>query len=307
MTWPAALPASRVPDLRDAPSLRWGVVGTGWIAERFVGALQKLTPQQVVAVGSRTAASAQEFAGRFGLPHAHGSYEDLVADPEVDVVYVATPHNAHRPHARLALEAGKHLLIEKPITLNAAEARELGDLAAARGLFCAQGRWSLFLPKFDVIRQLLDDGALGDVSAVQADHGDWFAPDHRIQRHDLAGGPLLDLGTYPLALTGWVLGEPTEVVARGRQAPSGVNGQVGALLGYPSGAQALVQTTILTRTPPQAVIAGPDATLIIPGAYRPGPFALVGPDERRLEHAEPAIDFAGLAYEAAETARRIVA
>jgi predicted dehydrogenase len=287
--------------------LRWGVIGPGWIAERFVAALHKLTRQSVVAVGSRNLGAARAFADRFALPHAHGSYADLVADAEVDVVYVATPHNAHLPHARLALEAGKHVLIEKPITLNAAEARELADLAAARGLFCAEALWSLFLPKFDVVRQLLDDGVLGGISAVQADHGDWFAPDHRIQRHDLAGGPLLDLGTYPLALTGWVLGDPTEVVARGRPAPSGVNGQVGALMSYPSGAQALVHTTILTRTPTSAVIAGTEATLTIPAAYRPGPFTLVGREERRLDHTEPAIDFDGLAYEAAETARRIVA
>ena len=307
MSFPRTLPTARVPDPAAAPSLRWGVIGTGWIAERFVAALQQHTRQRVVAVGSRRVGTARAFADRFTLPHAHGSYADLVADAEVDVVYVATPHNAHSPHARLALEAGKHVLIEKPITLNAAEARELAGLAAARGLFCAEALWSLYLPKFDVVRQLLDDATLGDISAVHADHGGWFAPDHRIQRHDLAGGPLLDLGTYPLALTGWVLGEPTEVVARGRQAPSGVNGQVGALLDYAGGAQALVHTTILTGTPTQAVIAGTEATLTIPGAYRPGPFTLVGPDGQRLEHTEPAIDFDGLAYQAAEVARRIVA
>ena len=307
MSFPVALPTSRVADPAEAPGLRWGMIGTGWIAERFVAALQRLTRQQVVAVGSRNVGTARAFAERFGLPRAHGSYADLVGDPEVDVVYVATPHNAHLPHARLALEAGKHVLVEKPITLNAPEARELADLAAARGLFCAEALWSLFLPKFDVLRQLLDDGALGEISAVQADHGAWFAPDHRIQRHDLAGGPLLDLGTYPLALTGWVLGEPSEVIARGEQAPSGVNGQVGALLGYAGGAQALVHTSILARTPTSAVIAGTEASLIVPNAYRPGPFTLVGADGGRLEHTEPDLDFDGLAYEAAETARRIVA
>jgi predicted dehydrogenase len=308
VTWPAALPASRVPDLRDAPALRWGVIGTGWIAERFVAALQRLTTQQVVAVGSRTAGSAQEFAGRFGLAHAHGSYEELVADPDVDVVYVATPHNFHRPHAGLALEAGKHVLIEKPITLNAAEARELAALAAERGLFCAEALWSLFTPKFDVVRQVLDAGVLGEISTVIGDNGEWFDADHRIQRHDLAGGPLLDLGTYPLALTEWVLGSPTEVVARGTDAPSGVNGQVGALLAYGSGARGVVHTTILTNTPVAFVIGGSEATLTIPGVfYRPGPFSVVRNDGQRLDHTEPGIAYDALAYQAADVARRITA
>jgi predicted dehydrogenase len=308
VTWPDQLPASRVPDPRDAPSLRWGVIGTGWIAERFVAALQKLTAQQVVAVGSRTEASAQAFAGRFAIPHAHGSYEELVADPEVDVVYVATPHNLHRPHGRLALEAGKHVLVEKPITLNAVEARELADLARSRGLFCAEALWSLFTPKFDVIRQVLDAGVLGEVSSVIGDNGEWFDANHRIQRHDLAGGPLLDLGTYPLALTGWVLGPPTEVVARGTDAPSGVNGQVGALLAYGSGARGVVHTTILASTPVAFTIAGSEATLTIPGVfYRPGPFSVVRTDGERLDHAEPEIAYDALAYQAADVARRITA
>jgi predicted dehydrogenase len=308
MTWLDALPASRVPDPRDAPSLRWGVIGTGWIAERFVAALQKLTTQQVVAVGSRTTSSAAGFAQRFGIARAHGSYDDLVADPEVDVVYVATPHNRHHPHAVLALEAGKHVLIEKPITLNAAEARELADLAAARGLFCAEALWSLFTPKFDVVRQVLDAGVLGEISTVIGDNGEWFDADHRIQRHDLAGGPLLDLGTYPLALTGWVLGSPTEVVARGTDAPSGVNGQVGALLAYGSGARGVVHTTILANTPVVFTIAGSDATLTIPDVfYRPGPFSVVRTDGERLDYTEPEIAYDALAYQAADVARRITA
>jgi len=306
MTWPDALPASRVPDPRDAPSLRWGVIGTGWIAERFVAALQKMTTQRVVAVGSRTSSSADDFARRFGLPHAYGSYEELVADPEVDVVYVATPHNRHHPHAVLALEAGKHVLIEKPITLNAAEAQSLADLSLARGLFCAEALWSLFTPKFDVIRQVLDAGVLGDISTVLGDNGEWFDADHRIQRHDLAGGPLLDLGTYPLALTGWVLGSPSEVVASGTDAPSGVNGQVGALLTYASGARGVVHTTILANTPVAFVVAGSEATLTVPGVfYRPGPFSVVRTSGERLDYTEPLIEYDGLAYQAAEVARRI--
>src|SRR5690348_15474465 len=125
MTFPHTMPASRVPDPMGAPPLRWGVLGTGWIAERFAGALDRNTRQEVVAVGSRTVESAKDFAGRVGVDRAHGSYEDLVGDDEVDVVYVATPHNFHHRHALLALDAGKHVLVEKPLALNAAQAREI--------------------------------------------------------------------------------------------------------------------------------------------------------------------------------------
>jgi predicted dehydrogenase len=214
VTFPSALPASRLPDPLAAPVLRWGILGTGWIAERFVASLERHTRQRVVAVGSRSPASAKEFAERTGIARAHGSYGDLVADPEVDVVYVATPHNHHRAHALLALDAGKHVLVEKPIGLSAAEAQEVA--ARARGVFCAEAMWTFFLPRYDVVRQLLDDGVLGEVRTVLADHGEWFPATHRILRQDLAGGALLDLGTYPVALANWVLGEPEEVLAIGR-------------------------------------------------------------------------------------------
>ena len=296
-----------MPDPRDAPRLRWGILGTGWIAERFVAALQQETDQEVAAVGSRSEESAAAFSGRFGIPTAHGSYEELVADPSIDVVYVATPHTAHLPHASLALDAGKHILVEKPVALNVAEAGELAARAAERGLYCAEAMWTLFTPKFDVIRQLIDERVLGDVHAVISDFGEWFTADHRIMRADLAGGPLLDLGTYPLSLAHWVLGAPTEIIARGEPAPSGVNGQTSALLVHRNGAHSVITTSILANSPTGATIAGSEATVTIPGIYyRPGPFVLESADKsRRLEYREPEVGYDALAYEAAETARRI--
>src|SRR5262249_4155890 len=159
------------------------------------------------------------------IPRPHGTYEALVEDPEVDVVYVATPHPSHLPHGLLALEAGKHVLVEKPIALDANEVRRLAERATELGLYCAEAMWTLFPPKFDVVRQVLDSGMLGEVRSVIVDFGEWFDDTHRIMRPELAGGPLLDLGTYPMSLAHWVLGEPAEIVARGIPAPSGVNGQ----------------------------------------------------------------------------------
>lgn len=140
------------------PALRWGVLGTGWIAGQFVRALPTSTTQQVVAVGSRTQASAERFASAAGVPTAHGSPEALVADPCVDVVYVATPHQAHRASALLAIDAGKHVLVEKPMGLDAAQAEEVAAAAATAGVFCMEALWTLFLPRFDVVRQVLGQG-----------------------------------------------------------------------------------------------------------------------------------------------------
>lgn len=309
-----ALPRSRVPDPRDAPPVRWGVLGAGWIAERFVAALQRHTRQQVVAVGSRSLDAATAFAHRFGVDRAHDGYASLVADPDVDVVYVATPHHLHAAHAALALLAGKHVLVEKPLALNAGEAQALADLAGRQGLFCAEALWTLFLPKFDVVRQVLDAGLLGPLHTVLADHGEHFEADHRILRHELAGGPLLDLGTYPVSFAGWVLGPPDRVLAQGGWAPPpatgrAVNGQTGVLLGHPTGAQAVLHTTLFGATPTTATIVGSDATLTVAGPfYRPGGFRVDFHDGRPpLVHTEPAAGFDGLAHEAADVARCITA
>jgi predicted dehydrogenase len=306
-SFPRTLPAARTPPSEAAPVLRWGVLGTGWIAGRFIRSLHRHTRQELLAVGSRDAARSADFAGHHGLPRAYGSYEELVADPDVDVVYVATPHPAHHPCARLALEAGKHTLVEKPLALNAAQATEIAQLAADRGRFCAEALWTLFLPKFDIVRQLLDDGPLGEVRTVQADHGEYFTAEHRILRADLAGGPLLDLGTYPVALATWVLGPPERVLAAGQPHPAGVNGQAAAILSDARGNQAVVHTTLFSDTPTTATIAGTHATLTLPGPfYQPGDLLLTAADgDRRLTFTEARTAHDALHFEAAEVARCI--
>ncbi|MGC9541889.1 Gfo/Idh/MocA family protein [Streptomyces sp. UG1] len=304
----SALPAPRTPDPMSAPALNWGVLGTGWIAERFIGSGRRHTRQRFTAVASRDAARAEEFAVRHGVTRAYGSYEELVADDEVDVVYVATEHTAHLGCARLALEAGKHVLVEKPLGIDAAQAAEIAQLAAERGLFCAEALWTFFLPRFDVVRQVLDSGLLGEVRSVLADLGEYFDPDggHRILRADLAGGPLLDLGTYPVSLATWVLGAPDSVQASGAAHPAGVNGQVGAVLSTERG-QAVVHTTLFSDTPATAVIAGSRGTLHLPGPFsHPGDvvFTPAG-GGTPLTYPEPRIGHDGLHFEAAEVARCI--
>ncbi|SJM59209.1 Gfo/Idh/MocA family protein [Gulosibacter sp. 10] len=301
------LPEPRTPDPKAAPALRWGVLGTGWIAERFVAALHAGTRQRVVAVGSRSQESADRFAAEVGAERAHPSYAALVEDAEVDVVYIATPHTSHFEYARLAIEAGKHVLIEKPMTINAAQARELRELVRARGVFAMEALWSLFLPRFDIVRQVLESGALGRIRAVIADNGEWFPEDHRIMRTDLAGGPMLDLGTYPYMLVNWVLGAHEQAHAFGQRAPSGVNGQTAAITRHAGDAQAVVHTTILGASPTAATIVGEEATIELPGPfYMPGDVVLRAADGAELDRwTEPSVKHEALHFQAAEVARRI--
>jgi predicted dehydrogenase len=298
---PAALPRARTPDPRSAPSLRWGVLGTGWIADKFVTAIQKHSSQRIAAVGSRSLEGATGFARRFGIEQAHGSYSELASDPGVDVVYIATPHNAHLPHALLALQSGKPTVVEKPLALNAIQGQQIADEARRRGLFCMEAYWTAFLPKFDVLRQLLGADTVGDVAAVVADFGEWFSASHRIHRPELAGGPMHDLGTYLISFVLDVVGPPDHIIASGTTTGTGVMGQTAMLLSR-GDQQAVLHTTILANTPTAATIAGTAATIEIDGPfYQPGGFTLTAADgSTRLRYDEPRSAHEGLHYQTAQ-------
>jgi predicted dehydrogenase len=303
------LPQCRVPESHGAPVLRWGIMGPGWIAERFTESIQAHTGQVIAAVGSRSLSRSKAFAGTFDVPAAYGSYEELAAAPDIDIVYVCTPHTGHHAAAVLAIDAGKHVLIEKPIGLNADQALDIAVRAKAAGVFAAEAMWTFFLPKFDVIRQILDAGTLGTITTVVAEYGEHFDPSHRIFNPELAGGPLLDLGTYPLALVTEVLGSPQQLAAFGQPHESGVNAQLSAIMQFDGGAQAVVNTQIHNFTPTAATVVGTEATLTIDGPFNmPGCFEVRFPDGTRLRHDEPAGGHVeGLHYEAAAVARAIAA
>ncbi len=303
-----SLPTPRTADSSLAPPLRWGILGTGWIADTFVASLRRHTRQVVQAAGSRTTESAQRAARSWGAPVAHGSYDALVADPAVDVVYVATPHNYHRRHALLAIEAGKHVLVEKPVGLDADEARAIGEAAARAGVFCMEAMWTLFLPKFDVLRQVLDSGELGRIVAVHADMGERFDEPHRIMREDLAGGPLLDLGTYAATFATWTLGAPDVVRAVATPAPNGINGQLAVALGTAAGATASLHTTILADSATTASVIGTEGRVDLGTRYYlPGPMTLHQRNGPSLSWEEPMVEHDALHFEAAEVARRVAA
>jgi predicted dehydrogenase len=301
------LPASRLLDPEGAPALRWGVLGTGWIAERFTTALHVNTRQRMAAVASRDAARAESFARAMGIERFYGSYQALVEDPAVDVVYVATPHPMHLGDATMAMQAGKHVLVEKPFALNADQARRLVEVAGAAGVFCMEALWTVFLPRYDVVRQLVHGGLLGEVRTAILDHGEWFDGSHRILRPELAGGSLLDLATYTVAVADDLLGPGRVVGAAADMTPTGVEGQVSAIVTHDSGAHSLHHSTILTDTPVRAIIAGTEAVLEMePPFWGPGPLRVHFHDGRPdLLYDEPGVRHDALYWQAAEVARRI--
>src|SRR5262245_9811712 len=223
----------------DRP-IRWGILATGSIAAKFTEDLGLLPDAEVLAVGSRSLVAAKSFAERYGVTRAHGSWAELAGDPDVDVVYVATPHTAHYAATMTCLDAGKAVLCEKPLTLDATQARQLARAAGAGGLFLMEAVWTRCLPAVLEMVKLVADGAIGAVTAVHADFGlaGPFAASHRLRDPALGGGALLDLGIYPVTMAHLLLGVPAEIRAWAKLSPEGVDENTGMILGYDSGAVA---------------------------------------------------------------------
>jgi predicted dehydrogenase len=258
-------------------SVRWGILATGGIAAAFAADLVDLPDAELVAVASRSQESAKAFAERFAIPRAYGDWASLAADEDVDVVYVATPHSAHRAAAGLCLEAGRNVLCEKAFTLNAREAQELVTLARERGSFLMEAMWMYCNPLVRRLKALVDDGAIGEVRTLQADFGlaGPFPPSHRLRDPAQGGGALLDLGVYPVSFAQLLLGEPSDVTARAVLSDEGVDLQTGALLSYESGALASVHCSISGGTPVSASVTGSAGRIDIPdGFFFPDHFVL---------------------------------
>lgn len=284
--------------------LRWGILGTGSIAHTFADDFRFNTTGVVTAVGSRAQSSANRFGDEFAIPHRHASYESLVNDPDVDVVYVGSPHPMHFANASLALHHHKPVLVEKAFTMNSAEARQLVSVARQRGLFMMEAMWTRFLPHVAAIRALLAQGSLGEIISFSADHGQWFERDatSRLFAAELGGGALLDLGVYPVSFASMVLGTPSQVTALVNPSFTGVDGDVSMLFGYASGAQAILSCTSSARSATRASIVGTEARIEVDGDfYAPTSFSLIRRDGAQ-ERFEFPIQGRGLHYQAAEVA-----
>ncbi|WP_405797532.1 Gfo/Idh/MocA family protein [Streptomyces longwoodensis] len=258
-------------------SVRWGILATGGIAAAFTADLIDLPDAEVVAVASRSEASARAFGERFGIPRAYGDWASLAKDADIDVVYVATPHAAHRAAAGLCLEAGRNVLCEKPFTLNVREAGELVDLARREGRFLMEAMWMYCNPMVRRLKQLVDDGAIGEVRTVQADFGleGPFPAAHRLRDPAQGGGALLDLGVYPVSFAQLLLGEPAGIVAQAVLSDEGVDLQTGAVLSWDSGALAALHCSIDGGTGTSASVTGTRGRIDLPaGFFHPERFVL---------------------------------
>lgn len=250
-------------------TVRWGIVGPGRIASKVVRDFGHLDTAEPVAVASRSAHRAAEFAAAHGIARPHGSYRAILDDDEVDVVYIATPHPQHRAIALAAIAAGKAVLVEKAFTVTPAATREVVDAARAAGVFAMEAMWTRFQPAIVRLRELVADGAIGEVRSVQADLGvsQPYNPDDRFYDPTVGGGALFDLTVYPINLAQMVLGDPDEVVARGLQAPSGVDTEESVLLGFPGGRTATLTTSLQCYTPGQARVVGTEGWIEVPPRF----------------------------------------
>jgi predicted dehydrogenase len=305
------LAASAIPDAMEAPALRWGILGPGGIANTFARAVRHGTRSVVVAVGSRSAHRSGDFARRHGVLRSYGSYEALVADPDVDAVYIASPHSEHRGHALLALSAGKPILVEKAFARNLAETDEVLTAARSAGLLVAEAMWSRYLPQYDVVRRTVDGGTLGTLALLQADHGQRLWPDgpQRLADPALAGGALLDLGVYPIAFADHVLGPLSDVASRGVLTPEKVDATVGVTAFGGQGTLGRMTATMAAATACTAFVAGTDARIEMDTAFytTATTLRLVASDGTLLDTWTPDPREHGFRYQIAEVARAVVA
>ena len=255
----------------------WGILGPGGIARAFAQDLTLLSGHAIGAIGSRSLENAQKFSDAFGGT-AYGSYEELVADPTIDAIYVATPHPAHHDNVILALNAGKPVLCEKPFSVNADQAQAMVDAAARNGVALMEAMWARFLPHYAKVREIVKSGVLGPILSVHADHGQRLADQGiaRLVEPNLAGGALLDLGIYPVSFAHMILGTPSNVASKAVFTDKGVDAQTSMIFTYSSGAQAVLTTTMMEQTPCRAVVAGLNGWLEIDRTfYNPAAMRMV--------------------------------
>jgi predicted dehydrogenase len=248
-----------------AKIINWGILGPGSISTKFAQGLQATPDVQIAAVGSRNLERAKTFADKFKIPNAYGSYAEFVNDPNIDIVYIGTPHSYHKEHTLLCLNAGKHVICEKPFAINATEAEEMITVAREKGLFLMEAMWSRYLPTLVKTRELIAAGKIGAVRMIQADFGfrAGVNPEGRLFKPELGGGALLDVGIYTLSLAHMVLGTPTQIKSLANIGSTGVDEQTTFLLGYNTGQMAILSTAIRTNTPHEATIIGTEGWIRI--------------------------------------------
>lgn len=285
--------------------IRWGIISTGNIAGRFADGLRNLPDAELVAVASRNQENADDFGDRYDVPRRYPTYEALAADPDIDAVYIGTPHVFHRENALLCLENDKAVLLEKPFAMNATEAADIIRVARERGIFIMEAMWTRFLPAIARIRELLKSGVLGQIELFQADFGfrPPYDPEGRLYNPKLGGGALLDIGIYPVSFAWMIFGKPQKMVSTVHIGGTGVDEASSIIFDYGGGRMAAVSISMLAKSPTRAIIVGTEGRIEIPGRFFvPQEFTLTLHEKEPARIALP-MDGNGYAHEAAEVAR----
>ncbi|MBT2290324.1 Gfo/Idh/MocA family oxidoreductase [Paenibacillus albidus] len=290
----------------NAYKVRWGILSTGWIASQFVKDLAHTSNGIAAAVGSRSQESADKFAAKYGIARAYATYEDLVNDPEVDAVYIGTPHPFHKENALLALRAGKAVLCEKPFTVNSGELEEVVSYAREHKLFLMEAMWSRYIPAIAKVRQWIAEGRIGDVRLVKADLGfrsEWN-PEGRLLNPKLGGGALLDVGIYPVSFASMVLGpHPVSVSSTAHIGETGVDEQFSLLLSYADGRAASINGGVRLNLLDEAHVYGTEGYIVVPGTLVNPKSAELYIGDEKVETFEDDRASIGYAFEAEEVGR----
>ncbi len=283
----------------------WGILGTGFIARKMAEALSFVPQARLYAIGSRSKQNALEFASIYKTEKAYGSYEELVSDPEVDIVYVATPHNLHYENTILSLNHGKHVLCEKPFAVNGAEVRRMIEKARENKLFLMEALWTRFLPNLTRVKELVDEGVTGKIRLIKADFGINvpFNPLHRLYNKKLIGGSLLDLGIYPVFFSLFFLGEPVKITATAGIGSTDVDYSCSITFGYKDETLAVMYSSCIAKTDITAAIYGEKATIVFDNFwYMPVPVKIIHSDGRS-ENIPLQFEGNGYNYEVSEVIR----
>ena len=287
--------------------LTWAIMGPGKITLTILHDFA-LVGISFDAVGSRSLERATEYATKHSIPKAYGSYEELVADPDIDVVYIATTHNAHFENAKLALSAGKHVLLEKSFTLDANQAKQLATLAEQKNLFLMEAMWTRFLPNHAALFEKIDAGMIGTPLYVIADHNQYIPKTKAPRLHDpaLGGGSLLDVGIYPISFAHRVFGKPEKIQATASLMPGNIDESVAAIFEYPGGRQALIHSSIRVKGPIRAFVMGDKGRIELEKPfYEHGSFTVYDLADQEIFRYEGNIEGRGMQYQALEVERCI--
>ncbi len=260
---------------------KWGILGPGKIASKFCEDLITIEHAEVYAVGSRNLEKSKEFGERFGASKTYGSYQELADDPDIDVIYVATPHVFHYDHTMLCLRHGKHVLCEKPFGMDRDQVEEMIECAQSNGVFLMEAMWTMFLPHYRYALDAINRGRHGKVISIEADFGFKAKqdPEHRVWNKDLGGGSLLDIGIYPVFAALTTIGYPDVIQAIASFTDQGVDREMKALFKYNSNQTALLRSSLMATTPTEAIIYLDHATIKINGRFHePSSISIISDD-----------------------------